>query len=107
MKFHDYNQNNTQYVRMWDNISDNICEFCLQESIILKIHSILKCQFYNTVFVPFLFLQLKRTPKPFPTLKFKRKLENIDDFTYDDFILEDYKPHPKITMAMAVWEYNM
>ena len=47
-------------------------------------------------------LQLKREPKPFPTLKFKRKVENIDDFTYDDFLLEDYKPHPKIAMEMAV-----
>ncbi|XP_072048052.1 thymidylate synthase-like [Amphiura filiformis] len=46
--------------------------------------------------------QLKRTPKPFPTLKFKRKVENIDDFKFEDFILEDYKPHPKITMEMAV-----
>jgi len=46
--------------------------------------------------------QLKREPRPFPTLTIKRKVENIDDFTMEDFELEGYKPHPKIQMAMAV-----
>jgi thymidylate synthase len=30
------------------------------------------------------------------------KVENIEDFTFDDFEVVDYKPHPKITMEMAV-----
>lgn len=46
--------------------------------------------------------QLKREPRPFPTIKFSRKVENIEDFKYEDFVLEDYKPHPKIEMEMAV-----
>ncbi|XP_057289301.1 thymidylate synthase-like [Hydractinia symbiolongicarpus] len=46
--------------------------------------------------------QIERTPRPFPTLTFKRKITNIDDFTFDDFQLDDYKPHPKIKMDMAV-----
>lgn len=46
--------------------------------------------------------QIKREPRPFPTLKIKRKVENIDDFVADDFELEGYKPHPKINMEMAV-----
>lgn len=48
--------------------------------------------------------QLKRAPKTFPTLNFKRKVENIDDFTMEDFQLNDYKPHGKIAMKMAVWK---
>ncbi|XP_013185715.2 thymidylate synthase [Amyelois transitella] len=46
--------------------------------------------------------QLKREPRPFPTLKFARKIESIDDFKFEDFIIEGYKPHPKIEMEMAV-----
>lgn len=46
--------------------------------------------------------QLKRVPKPFPTLEFARKIEFIDDFKYEDFIIKNYNPHPKIEMEMAV-----
>jgi thymidylate synthase len=46
--------------------------------------------------------QLKREPKPFPTIRFKRQIDNIDDFKFDDFELIDYKPHPTIKMEMAV-----
>ncbi|KAJ8909846.1 hypothetical protein NQ315_013332 [Exocentrus adspersus] len=46
--------------------------------------------------------QLKRKPRPFPLLKIKRTVENIEDFTADDFELEGYKPYPKISMPMAV-----
>lgn len=46
--------------------------------------------------------QLERTPRPFPTLKFKRQVERIEDFTFDDFVIEGYNPHPKINMEMAV-----
>ncbi|XP_066273650.1 thymidylate synthase-like isoform X2 [Branchiostoma lanceolatum] len=46
--------------------------------------------------------QLKREPRPFPTLNIKRQVENIDDFKMEDFEIVGYKPHPKITMEMAV-----
>nr|CAB3267404.1 thymidylate synthase-like [Phallusia mammillata] len=46
--------------------------------------------------------QLQRKPKPFPKLRFAREVKCIDDFTMDDFIIEDYHPHPKIAMKMAV-----
>jgi len=47
-------------------------------------------------------VQLERTPRQFPTMRFKRKVEKIEDFTFDDFILEGYNPHGKIEMKMAV-----
>ena len=47
-------------------------------------------------------IQLKRKPKTFPTLKFKRELKNIDDFVMEDFVLENYQCHGKIAMKMAV-----
>ncbi|XP_039263356.2 thymidylate synthase-like [Styela clava] len=46
--------------------------------------------------------QLKRVPRPFPLLKIKRQISNIDDFKYEDFELVNYKPHGKIAMKMAV-----
>lgn len=46
--------------------------------------------------------QIKREPRPFPKLKIKRKITSIDDFKMEDFELEEYKPHPKIKMDMAV-----
>ncbi len=63
--------------------------------------------FLTILFIRFLIntliLQIEREPRPFPTLRFKRKVTDIDDFQFDDFILEGYKPHPKIKMDMAVW----
>ena len=46
--------------------------------------------------------QLARTPRPFPTLNIKRKVESIDDFKMKDFELVGYNPHPKISMEMSV-----
>ena len=46
--------------------------------------------------------QLARTPRPFPTLNIKRKVESIDDFKMEDFELVGYNPHPKISMEMSV-----
>lgn len=51
--------------------------------------------------------QLERQPRPFPTLKIERKICDIDEFKFDDFILEGYDPHPKIAMDMAVWIHSI
>ena len=46
--------------------------------------------------------QIERKPRPFPTLQIRRKVENIEDFKWDDFEIIGYDPHPKIAMDMAV-----
>jgi dihydrofolate reductase/thymidylate synthase len=46
--------------------------------------------------------QLKRTPRSFPKLKINPEKTDIDSFTFEDFVLEDYNPHPAIKMEMAV-----
>lgn len=46
--------------------------------------------------------QVNRTPMDSPTFRFGRKITNIDDFKYEDFIFENYKPHSSIKMAVAV-----
>ena len=46
--------------------------------------------------------QLARTPKPLPTLRFKRDVRSIFDFTYDDFEVLGYDPDPAIPAPVAV-----
>ncbi|KAH9960532.1 thymidylate synthase [Russula compacta] len=47
-------------------------------------------------------VQLTRLPRAFPTLRWSRDITDIEDFTYDDFIIEGYDPHPAIAMKMSV-----
>lgn len=46
--------------------------------------------------------QLKRTPTEFPTLAFKRKIADIDDFKFEDIELLNYNPQSSIAMKMSV-----
>lgn len=46
--------------------------------------------------------QIKRVPRSFPKLEIKRTVTDIEHFQFDDFVLVDYKPHPKINMELAV-----
>lgn len=47
--------------------------------------------------------QMKRNGSDIvPKLKINRKVENIDDFKYEDFIIEDYHPDPPIRMPLSV-----
>ena len=47
-------------------------------------------------------LQLAREPKPLPTMHLNPDVKSIFDFTYDDFQLENYEPHPPIKAPVAV-----
>ena len=46
--------------------------------------------------------QITRKPNPKPKLKILRQVENIEDFLYSDFQLENYQCHSPIAMKMAV-----
>ena len=46
--------------------------------------------------------QLTREPRPMPKVVINPKVKNIKDLTVDDFTLEGYDPHPKITGQVAV-----
>lgn len=47
-------------------------------------------------------LQLSRSPRPTPTLKLNPEVNSIDSFTFEDFTLEGYDPHPAIKAQVAV-----
>lgn len=46
--------------------------------------------------------QLQRTPYQSPFLRFARSVENINDFVYDDFVIENYNYHPTIKAPVSV-----
>ena len=47
-------------------------------------------------------LQLTREPRKLPTIKINREVRSIFDFKFEDFVLEDYNPHPHIKGKVAV-----
>ena len=47
-------------------------------------------------------IQLARTPKPLPRMRINPRVEGLFDFTYEDFELEGYEPHPHIRAEVAV-----
>lgn len=46
--------------------------------------------------------QLERTPRALPRLTFARRPNSLFDYTVDDFIIEEYNPHPHIKAPVAV-----
>lgn len=47
-------------------------------------------------------LQLTREFRPLPTMKINPEIKNLFDFTYEDFELLNYDPHPHIKAPVAV-----
>ena len=47
-------------------------------------------------------LQLSREPRDLPTMKLNPEITNIFDFTFEDFELVNYDPHPHIKAAVSV-----
>lgn len=88
----------------------NIASYALLTHMIAHVTGLKPGEFVHTLGDTHVYLnhveplkeQLTRDPKPFPKIVIKRKVENIEDFTIDDFEVQGYDPHPKITMEMAV-----
>ncbi len=47
-------------------------------------------------------LQLSREARPYPTMKINPKVSNIFEFTFEDFTVEGYDPHPAIKAPVAI-----
>ena len=46
--------------------------------------------------------QLSRKPYPLPTMKINPDVKSIFEFKYEDFVLENYQCHPRISAPIAV-----
>jgi thymidylate synthase len=46
--------------------------------------------------------QLSRQPRHLPLMKLNPGIKNIEDFTFSDFTLENYDPHPHIKAPISV-----
>ncbi len=65
------------------------------------IHTIGDAHIYNNL-IEQVKTQLQRTPRPLPKMKLNPLVKAIEDFQYEDFTLEDYKPYPAIKGQVAV-----
>ena len=46
--------------------------------------------------------QLSRKPRSLPTVQLNPAVTSVFDFTYDDFEVVEYNPHPHISAPIAV-----
>jgi thymidylate synthase len=46
--------------------------------------------------------QLRREPKSLPRLRLNPAVRDLFGFRYEDFVLEEYDPHPGIKAPIAV-----
>lgn len=67
------------------------------------VHTFGDCHLYNDHLTDdIVFEQLKREPRPLPTLVIARRPESIFDYELEDFSFEGYDPHPRIVAPISV-----
>lgn len=107
---------NMRSADMFLGVPFNICSYALLTHMVAKLTgmtagtlslSMADCHLYAN-HTEAAGIQIARTPRRFPVLKFSEKAAScttIDDFldcTAADFIVEGYKPHPRIQAKMAL-----
>jgi thymidylate synthase len=88
----------------------NIASYALLTLMVAQVTGLAAAEFVHTLGDAHLYsnhleqarLQLTREPRPLPRLVLSPAVRSIFDFTYEDFTLEGYDPHPAIKAPIAV-----
>lgn len=88
----------------------NIASYALLTLMIAQVCDLLPGEFIHTLGDAHLYMnhleqareQLKRQPRPLPSMKLNTEIHDIFQFGYDDFNLENYDPYPAIKAPVAV-----
>ena len=88
----------------------NIASYALLTMMVAQVCGLRVGEFVHTLGDAHIYLnhseqvkvQLSRSIKEPPIMKINKDRSNIFDFTYDDFILEGYDPHPLIKGSVAI-----
>ncbi len=88
----------------------NIASYALLTRMMAQVAGLEPGEFIHTLGDAHLYLnhldqareQLRRAPRPFPTMQINRAVRDIFGFSYEDFTLENYDPHPAIKALIAV-----
>jgi thymidylate synthase len=88
----------------------NIASYALLTHIIAEVTGLGVGEFIHTLGDAHLYLnhleqadlQLTRKPKALPRLRIKRQVTSLEDFRFEDFVIEGYDPDPAIAAPVAV-----
>src|SRR5689334_20964384 len=88
----------------------NIASYALLTLMIAQVTGLKPGDFVHTLGDAHLYLnhleqareQLTRTPRPLPVMRLNPAVKDLFAFTFDDFRLEGYDPHPAIKAPIAV-----
>jgi thymidylate synthase len=88
----------------------NIASYALLTMMIAHVCGLMPGEFIHTLGDSHLYinhleqaqLQLTREPRPLPQMTLNPRITSIFDFTYEDFTLSGYDPHPHIKATVAV-----
>ena len=88
----------------------NIASYSLLLMMVAKVTNLEPYEFIHTLGDAHIYLnhveqvkiQLKREPRKLPVMRITRDADDIFDFKFEDFILENYDPHPHIKGEIAV-----
>ena len=88
----------------------NIASYALLTMMVAQVCALKPGEFIHTIGDAHLYLnhieqaklQLSRTPKTLPTMLLNPSVQDIFSFTFTDFDLQDYHPHPRISAPIAV-----